>query len=190
MITETEHTHRVMWLWKDRKEAIRGLSRKRVSQTILTLTILLADSTDGRIITLKIYQDSPKARGGVQFRICVWCLRNIVKILKYEKGIVMMLTVDKKTPMQRTVILNQCSLENQKYIETGKRRTNTSDINLITRLTVTIEGYRRCKASARYRSKLIAVMADIDTKARETPNGYPMAPEMQYTGKFVVKEQM
>ncbi len=102
----------------------------------------------------------------------------------------MMQTTAKIALTQSIVILNQCSLENQKYIEGGKRRKTASNISLITRLTVTMTVYLRCKASARYRSKLISVMIDNDAKARTKPTAYTMVPEMQYREKFVVKEPM
>ena len=98
----------------------------------------------------------------------------------------MMQNTAKIRPRQRAVSLNQSSWENQKYIETGKRRTNATMLNLITRLTVMMAAYLRCKARARYRSKLMAVMADNDTKTREEPTGYNMAPEIQYTEKLYV----
>ena len=98
----------------------------------------------------------------------------------------MMHTTAIMIPTQITVILNQFSFENQKYMETGKRRTNVTILNLTTRLTVMMEAYRRFRVNARYRSKLMAVMAKKETKAREVLTGYVMAPDIQYKRKLYV----
>ena len=101
-------------------------------------------------------------------------------------GIITMLTTMTMRPRQVTACLNQPSLANQKYIDNGKTGINNNKLILITRLTVTMVAYRKCKTSARYRSKLTAVMANNDNKKREDPIGYNMAPEMQYNEKFWV----
>lgn len=87
--------------------------------------------------------------------------------------------IDKERPMQNDVVLYQLSFENQKHTATGNKRVNAAMLNLITRLTVMMEAYRRCKTRARYRSKVIAVMVMKDCNARETPTGYNMAPVIQ-----------
>ena len=99
-------------------------------------------------------------------------------------GIVTMLITMEMRPKQVTARLNQPSLGNQKYIDNGKTEINNNKLILITRLTVTMVAYRKCKTSARYRSKLTAVMANSDNKKRVDPIGYNMAPEMQYNGKL------
>ena len=101
-------------------------------------------------------------------------------------GIVTMFTKMTTRPRQVTACLNQPSLANQKYIDNGKTGRNNNKLILITRLTVTMVAYRKCKTSARYRSKLTAVMANSDNKKRVDPIGYNMAPEMQYNGKLWV----
>lgn len=89
-------------------------------------------------------------------------------------------------PKRVTACLNQSSLENQKYIDNGKTAVNNNKLILITRLTVTMMAYRKCKTSARYRSKLTAVIAKNDSKIKEDPIGYNTAPVMQYSGKLSV----
>lgn len=89
-------------------------------------------------------------------------------------------------PKRVTACLNQSSLENQKYIDNGKTAVNNNKLILITRLTVTMMAYRKCKTSARYRSKLTAVIAKNDSKIKEDPTGYNTAPVMQYSGKLSV----
>ena len=110
----------------------------------------------------------------------------MVKMRKYEKGIVTMPTTNTMRPKQVTACLNPFSLENQKYIDNGKTGVNNNKLILITRLTVTTVAYRKCKTSARYRSKLTNVMAKRDDNTKGVPTGYKMAPEMQYNGKFLV----
>ena len=66
--------------------------------------------------------------------------------------------IAKTKAMQTTKFLNNSAFENQKQIRAGKRKTNANKIKLITRLTVIMTAYSRCKVSARYRLKLIAVM--------------------------------
>lgn len=99
-------------------------------------------------------------------------------------GIVTMPTKMTMRPKPVKARLNQSSLENQKYIDNGKTGINNDKLILITRLTVTMVAYRKCKTSARYRSKLTAAMANKDNKKTKDPIGYNMAPEMQYNEKL------